>query len=140
MTNKETQKDVEGLAKELYEVCCYPEPTPYNNIAQNDKDVWKYRASIILDKYTRTPQPIGKELRLYHSCGAKMERSNSEQMLCMECKDFVESPDFGTQPIPDVSVEEIANILRRPLIQTKPLQEPAEMQAIVIKQYLDDKK
>jgi hypothetical protein len=37
------------LAKELYEICCYPDPTPWKDISQDEKDVWIYRADILRD-------------------------------------------------------------------------------------------
>lgn len=48
-------KQVKKLAKEMFEVCCFPDPTLYKNISQDEKDVWNYRASIILDKYIPKP-------------------------------------------------------------------------------------
>lgn len=37
------------LAKELYEICCYPRPTKYEEISQYEKDVWEIKVSIIYD-------------------------------------------------------------------------------------------
>ena len=59
----EPREEVEGLAKELFEVCCFPDPTKWEEIKEDEKDVWKYRASIILDKYSLHPQQCKKELK-----------------------------------------------------------------------------
>lgn len=39
--------DVEALAKELCEICCYPAPNPWDD---EDRSVWRTRASILIDK------------------------------------------------------------------------------------------
>ena len=50
-------------------------------------------------KYTKlSPQglkPLSEEIVFYHSCGNKMERTNSERFFCKECNDF-----FEYTPIP----------------------------------------
>lgn len=49
-------KDVEKLAKELCEICCYPAPNPWD---EEDRGVWRIRAEILMDKGYR---------RQWHKC------------------------------------------------------------------------
>lgn len=41
--------DDENLAKEIFEVCTYPSPNKWEYEPEEDKKVWRYRASIISD-------------------------------------------------------------------------------------------
>lgn len=115
-------KEVEELARKLCEVCCYPAP---NSWEEDDKKVWRYRASIILDKgWRKSPSvPDDKEFIKNVSISSDEFKKHYEALDKKWIRDCLREridPDlevsvdyvidlicshFGTKP--SVSVEEI---------------------------------
>lgn len=50
----------EVLAKELYEVCCYPDPTTWEELDDNDKSIWRTRSAILCERFGQ-PKKLGRE-------------------------------------------------------------------------------
>lgn len=65
---------VEEVAQEMFEICCYPDPTTWQDLPEPEKSVWRTRASIFCDSFEVpevTEEEIGKALydsdALYHN-------------------------------------------------------------------------
>ena len=58
------------VAKELYEICCYPDPTKWEDLPEPERDVWQTRASIFADT-------IGKDNIC--SCGNRYAGESKER-------------------------------------------------------------
>ena len=124
----EPREEVEGLAKELFEVCCFPDPTKWEEIKEDEKDVWKYRASIILDKYSRHPQQCKKELKELDFKVIFDMLFDRTQYSVDSCKDIADEicKKFGSPVSEEVSEEEIFNIISdRTHCSTEPAREVA---------------
>ena len=45
--NPEMEIDIEAFAKEMFEICTFPEPTPWDGLDQRQKDRWKANSMLL---------------------------------------------------------------------------------------------
>ena len=45
--NPEMEIDIEAFAKEMFEICTFPEPTPWEGLDQRQKDRWKANSMVL---------------------------------------------------------------------------------------------